>query len=50
MFKSQESWNGTIDKTVAAQAPLMEEDDVTEKKQRESKVQTPNIVTPAKTP
>ena len=31
MFKEQESWNGTIDKTVNAQVPLIEEDDVAEK-------------------
>lgn len=31
VFKEQESWNGTVDKTVYAQVPLMEEDDVAEK-------------------
>ena len=50
MFKEQESWNGTVDKTVDAQVPLMEEDDVVEKEQRESQVRTPNKDTPIRTP
>ena len=31
VFKEQESWNGTVDKTVDAQVSLMEEDDVARK-------------------
>ena len=41
VFKEQESWNGTIEKKINPQAPLMEEDDVAEKEQHESKEQTP---------
>lgn len=36
VFREQQSWNGTIDKTVDPQVPLMEEDDVAEKEQQES--------------
>ena len=36
VFKEQESWKGTVDKTVDAKVPLMEEDDVAEKDQQES--------------
>lgn len=36
VLKEKESWNGTVDKTVDAQVPLMEEDDVVEKEQQES--------------
>lgn len=49
MFKEQESWNGTVDKTVDAQVPLMEEDDVAEKEPQESQVKTPNRDTPTRT-
>ena len=31
VFKERESWNGTVDKTIDAQVPLMEQDDVVEK-------------------
>ena len=31
VFKEQESWNGTVDKTIDAHVPLIEEDDVAEK-------------------
>lgn len=34
VFKEQDSWNGTIDKTVDAPVPLMEEDDIAEKEQQ----------------
>ena len=37
MFKEQESWNGTVDKTIDAQEPLIEKDDVVDKDQQESK-------------
>eukprot|EP00253_Pinus_taeda_P005127 PITA_05127 len=50
VFKEQELWNGTVDKIVDAQVPLMEEDDVAEKEQQESQVKTPNIDTPTRTP
>eukprot|EP00253_Pinus_taeda_P013003 PITA_13003 len=50
VFKEQESSNGTIDKTVDAQMPLVEEDDVAEKEQQESQVKTPNKDTPTRTP
>ena len=50
VFKEQESWNGTVDKTIDAQVPLMEEDDVVEKEKRESQVKTPNRETPSRTP
>eukprot|EP00253_Pinus_taeda_P032815 PITA_32815 len=50
VFKEQESWNGTIDKTVDAQVPLMEEYDVAEKEQQASQVKTPNRDTPIRTP
>ena len=36
VFKEQESWNGTIDKTVDAKTPLMEEDDVAEEEKQAS--------------
>ena len=50
MFKEQESWNGIVDTLTDAQTPLMEDDDVAEKEQQESKEKTPNIVTPVRTP
>ena len=34
VFKEQESWNGTVDKTIDAQVPFKEEDDVAEKEQQ----------------
>ena len=46
VFKEQGSWNGTVDKTIDEQVPLMEEDDVVEKEQQESQVKTPNRDTP----
>eukprot|EP00253_Pinus_taeda_P030095 PITA_30095 len=50
VFKEKESWNGTVDNTVDAQVPLMEEDGVVEKEQQESRVKTPNKDTLTRTP
>jgi len=50
VFKEQESWNGTVDKTIDAQVTLMEEDDVAKKEQQESQVKTLNKDTPTRTP
>ena len=50
VFKEQESWNGTVDTLTDAQTPLMEDDLVEEEEQQEPKEQTPNIVTPGRSP
>lgn len=50
VFKEKELWNGSIDKTVDAQVPLMEEVDVAEKEQQESQVKTAKKDTPKRTP
>ena len=50
VFKEQESWNGTVDKPINAQAPLMEEDDVAEREQKKPREQMPNKVIPEMTP